>query len=107
MSDRVYHQLREHLAYLKLPALAEQLAQSLQQAQTDKPSYTRFLHDLLAVEIAATEQRRLDGRLSDSRASPRTRRSSSSTSKRSRRWTGASSRSSRRCGSCRRRPTCC
>ncbi len=48
---------------LKLPALAEQLAQALEQAETDKPSYTLFLHDLLAFEIAATEQRRLDGRM--------------------------------------------
>lgn len=63
MSDRVYHQLREHLAYLKLGAVAEQLAAALQQAEQDKPSYTRFLHDLLATEVSATEQRRLDGRL--------------------------------------------
>ena len=63
MSDRIYHQLREHLAYLKLSAVAEQLAAALQAAEQNKPSYTRFLHDLLAVEVAATEQRRLDGRL--------------------------------------------
>lgn len=63
MSDRVYHQLREQLAYLKLSAVAEQLAQALQAAERDKPSYTRFLHDLLGAEVAATEQRRLDGRL--------------------------------------------
>jgi len=58
-----YHQLREHLAYLKLPAVAEQLAAALQLAETQKPSYTRFLHDLLAVEVKATEQRRPDSRL--------------------------------------------
>jgi DNA replication protein DnaC len=63
MTDHVYQQLREHLAYLKLPAVAEQLAQALEQAESQKPSYTRFLADLLAVEITATEQRRLDGRL--------------------------------------------
>ena len=63
MSDRIYHQLREHLAYLKLPAVAEQLAAALQAAESDKPSYTRFLHDLLATEVQATEQRRLDGRM--------------------------------------------
>ena len=63
MTDHVYQQLREHLAYLKLPAVAEQLAAALEQAETAKPSYTRFLADLLAVEITATEQRRLDGRL--------------------------------------------
>ena len=63
MTDYVYQQLREHLAYLKLPALAEQLPTALEQAQREKPGYTRFLADLLAVEITATEQRRLDGRL--------------------------------------------
>ena len=63
MTDHVYQQLREQLAYLKLGALAEQLAAALQQAETDKPGYTRFLHDLLSVEITATEQRRLDGRM--------------------------------------------
>lgn len=63
MTDHVYQQLREQLAYLKLGALAEQLARALEQAETDKPSYTRFLHDLLGVEITATEQRRLDGRM--------------------------------------------
>jgi DNA replication protein DnaC len=63
MTDHVYQRLHEHLAYLKLPALAEQLAAALQAAETDKPSYTQFLHDLLHVEVQATEQRRLDGRL--------------------------------------------
>ena len=37
MTDHVYQQLREHLAYLKLPAVAEQLAAALQAAETDKP----------------------------------------------------------------------
>jgi len=63
MSDRVYQQLRSHLAYLKLGAAAEQLAVHLDSAQKAKPSYTRFLHDLLEVEVSATEQRRLQGRL--------------------------------------------
>ncbi len=63
MTDHIYQQLREHLAYLKLPAVAEQLAHALEQAESEKPSYTRFLADLLSVEITATEQRRLDGRL--------------------------------------------
>jgi DNA replication protein DnaC len=58
-----YQQLRDHLAYLKLGAVAEQLATALQRAESDKPSYTQFLHDLLAAEVRATEQRRLDGRL--------------------------------------------
>jgi len=59
----VYQQLRSHLAYLKLSAAAEQLAAALEHAERDKPSYTQFLHDLLDVEVSATEQRRLDGRL--------------------------------------------
>jgi len=63
MSDHVYQQLRGHLAYLKLAAAAEQLAAHLDQAQKMKPSYTKFLADLLDVEVQATEQRRLQGRL--------------------------------------------
>jgi len=63
VSDRVYQQLRSHLAYLKLTAAAEQLAVHLDAAQQAKPGYTRFLHDLLEVEVSATEQRRLQGRL--------------------------------------------
>ena len=35
----------------------------LQAAETDKPGYTQFLTDLLAVEVTATEERRLHGRL--------------------------------------------
>ncbi len=58
-----YQQLRSHLAYLKLSAAAEQLAPALEAAERDKPSYTCFLSDLLAVEVSATEQRRLDSRL--------------------------------------------
>jgi hypothetical protein len=55
MSDHIYQQLREHLAYLKLPAVAEKLAPALEQAEQAKPSYTRFLAELLSVEITATE----------------------------------------------------
>lgn len=60
--DRLYQRLREHLAYLKLPAAAEALAAKLDRAQKDKPSYTAFLEDLLRVEVEATERRRLAGR---------------------------------------------
>ena len=62
--DTVYQQLRGHLAYLKLGAVAEQLAPALEAAgaERDKPGYTRFLADLLTAEVAATEQRRLEGR---------------------------------------------
>ena len=57
-----YQQLRGHLAHLKLAAAAEQLPAALQAAERDKPGYTQFLHDLLAVEVTATEQRRLTSR---------------------------------------------
>jgi DNA replication protein DnaC len=58
-----YQQLRSHLAYLKLAAVAEHLPAALEQAEKDKPGYTQFLHDLLDVEVNATEERRLAGRL--------------------------------------------
>jgi DNA replication protein DnaC len=63
MSEDVYQQLRCQLSHLKLQAVAERLAEALQEAQQQKPSYTRFLHDLLACEVAADQQRRLEGRL--------------------------------------------
>ena len=58
-----YQQLRSHLAYLKLSAAAEALPAALEHAEQAKPSYTRFLADLLDIEVKATEQRRLAGRL--------------------------------------------
>ena len=62
-ADTIYQQLRGHLAYLKLGAAADALAPALEAAERDKPGYTQFLHDLLATEVAASEQRRLDGRM--------------------------------------------
>lgn len=62
-ADTIYQQLRSHLAYLKLGAAADALAPALETAERDKPGYTRFLHDLLTVEVEASEQRRLDGRM--------------------------------------------
>jgi DNA replication protein DnaC len=62
-SDTVYQQLREHLHYLGLRAAADTLAPALQTAEQEKPGYTQFLHDLLATEVQAVEQRRLQGRL--------------------------------------------
>jgi DNA replication protein DnaC len=59
----LYQDLRGLLAYLRLGAAAEQLAVRLEQAEKTKPSYTSFLHDLLQIEVDATEQRRRDGRL--------------------------------------------
>ena len=58
-----YQELRSHLAYLKLGAVAEALPGALKDAETTKPSYTDFLHALLDVEVSATEQRRLAGRM--------------------------------------------
>lgn len=58
-----YQQLCSQLAYLKLAAAAERLPAALEQAEKDKPGYTQFLHDLLAVEVTATEERRLASRL--------------------------------------------
>lgn len=63
MSENVYEQLRGQLAHLRLGAVSEQLAGALEQAQQQKPSYTRFLHDLLACEVAADKSRRLEARL--------------------------------------------
>jgi DNA replication protein DnaC len=63
MTETIYQQLRAHVHDLRLTALAEQLAPALEQAERDKPSYTQFLHDLLAHEVAAVQQRRLQGRL--------------------------------------------
>ncbi len=61
--DGIYQRLRSHLAYLKLPAAAEVLAEKLDHAQRAKPSYTAFVEDLLAAEVASTERRRMAGRL--------------------------------------------
>jgi DNA replication protein DnaC len=62
-SDTLYQQLREHLAQLRLSTVADRLAPALEAAERDKPGYTRFLADLLAAEVQAAEQRRLQGRL--------------------------------------------
>ena len=107
MSDRVYQQLREHLAYLKLAAVAEQLAAALERAETGQAHYTRFLHDLLARRGPQRPSNAGSTAGCGSRASPRTRRSSSSTSPPNPHSTAGSSTSSRRCASCRRKPTCC
>jgi DNA replication protein DnaC len=63
MTTTTYQQLREQLAYLRLPAVAEALAPALEAAERDKPGYTQFLRDLLTAEVDALEVRRLQGRL--------------------------------------------
>jgi DNA replication protein DnaC len=61
--DSVYQQLRSHLAYLKLGAAAEALPEALERARTTKTGHTEFVEALLAVEVDATEQRRLNARM--------------------------------------------
>jgi DNA replication protein DnaC len=58
-----YQRLRAHLAFLKLPDAAEALPRVLDQARADTLSLVSALERLLAVEVAATEQRRLTSRL--------------------------------------------
>jgi DNA replication protein DnaC len=58
-----YQQLRGHLATLRLHTAAEHLPTILDQATTEGLSLTAALERLLAVEVDATEARRLAGRL--------------------------------------------
>ena len=59
----LYQQLRSHLGVLKLAACAEALPTVLDQAVTEKLTLTAALERLLAIEVNATEARRLAGRL--------------------------------------------
>jgi DNA replication protein DnaC len=59
----LYQQLRSHLAVLKLTACAEALPTVLDQAAAEDLSLTAALERLLAIEVDATEARRLAGRL--------------------------------------------
>ena len=59
----LYQQLRAHLAVLKLHDAAEHLPAVLDTAQAEGLSLTAALERLLAVEVDATEARRLTGRL--------------------------------------------
>ena len=61
--DSLYQQLRSHLAYLKLTAAAEALPAALDAATRNNHTHTEFLEQLLAVEVDATEARRLAGRM--------------------------------------------
>ena len=58
-----YQRLRGHLAALKLHAAAEALPALLDEAATEQLSLTAALERLLAIEVDATEARRLAGRL--------------------------------------------
>jgi len=59
----LYQQLRAHLAVLKLHDAAEHLPEVLDAATAEGLSLTAALERLLAVEVDATEARRLVGRL--------------------------------------------
>jgi DNA replication protein DnaC len=59
----LYQQLRAHLAVLKLHDAAEGLPGVLDAATAEKLSMTATLERLLAIEVQATEARRLAGRL--------------------------------------------
>jgi DNA replication protein DnaC len=59
----LYQQLRAHLAVLKLHDAAEHLPAVLEAATAQKLSMTATLERLLAIEVDATEARRLAGRL--------------------------------------------
>ncbi|ADU49604.1 IS21-like element helper ATPase IstB [Intrasporangium calvum] len=59
----LYQQLRGHLATLKLHDAAEHLPAVLDAAHTEGLSLTAALERLLAIEVDATEARRLAGRL--------------------------------------------
>ena len=59
----LYQQLRAHLAALKLHTAAEALPAVLDHAAAEKLSLTAALERLLALEVEATEARRLAGRL--------------------------------------------
>ena len=59
----LYQRLRAHLAYLKLPTAAEYLPQVLDAARTEQLSATAAIERLLELEVRATEDRRLAGRL--------------------------------------------
>jgi DNA replication protein DnaC len=59
----LYQLLRAHLAVLKLFTAAEQLPAVLDAARDEGLTLTAALERLLALEVAATEARRLAGRL--------------------------------------------
>lgn len=63
MAVSTYQKLRGHLAVLKLDAAAEALPSVLQTAGDEEWSMTQMLEHLLAIEVSATEARRLAGRL--------------------------------------------
>ncbi|MGK2852491.1 MAG: IS21-like element helper ATPase IstB [Microbacteriaceae bacterium] len=61
-SASIYQQLKGHLAELKLADAADALPRVLDQAQAEGWSLTHALERLLAIEVTATDARRLSGR---------------------------------------------
>lgn len=61
--EEIYQRLREHLAFLRMQAAAEQLSLALDEAGKQAHSYTVFLERLLAAEVEAARERRLRGLL--------------------------------------------
>lgn len=59
--EEIYQRLREHLAFLRMQAAAEQLSLALDEAGKQRHSYTVFLERLLAAEVDAARERRLRG----------------------------------------------
>ena len=57
-----YQRLRAHLSFLKLPAAAESLPGMLDAARAEERSTVTVLEQLLAVEVATTQARRLASR---------------------------------------------
>lgn len=68
-----YQQLRGHLAELKLADAAEALPSVLDQATAEGWSLTHTLERLLAIEVTATDARRLTGRFRFSPLTPHVR----------------------------------
>ena len=60
----LYQTLKSHLAVLRLYDCAEALPSVLDAAAAEQLSMTATLERLLAIEVSATEARRLAGRLS-------------------------------------------
>jgi len=61
-SASIYQQLKGHLAELKLADAADALPRVLDQAQAEGWSLTHALEHLLAIEVTATDARKLSGR---------------------------------------------
>ena len=76
-----YQQLRSTSPTSSSPPSPSSSPPRSSRPRPSKPGYTQFLHDLLDVEVTATEQRRLDGRLRFAEIPLAPRRSRSSTSR--------------------------